>query len=448
MRTFDVVVLGAGAAGLAAARALRASGRSVAVLEARERIGGRIMTDRSLDFPVPIELGAEFVHGEARSIWTKLEAAHLATITAARGHFSRRNGRFEPMVDLGTAGLAVLSKEDAEDASVAERLARAEREGKLTPDQVRSAVAFVEGFDAAPAGEISARVVAVQQRAADEIHGDRAHRVLEGYDALLRWCAAGLDPAADAVLVDHVVTRLKWSRGSVEVHTQNAHGTEREPIGARRAIVTLPVGVLHARAGERGAVEFAPELPEWKRQAAGSMRMGHVVKMVLRLREPFWREKGLVDETPPSELGFVHASGTDFPVWWTTEPVRAPMLTAWAAGPAADALRDLDEASLRSRAATSFARAFGAAPEEAFAQITALRRHDWRRDPFARGAYAYVPVGCFDAIAALAQPVESTLFFAGEATHEAYAGTVHGALESGVRAADQVLGRGSDPSSL
>ena len=109
---------------------------------------------------------------------------------------------------------------------------------------------------------------------------------------------------------------------------------------------------------------------------------------------------------------------------------------------------DLAEPSLRSRVATSLSRAFGIAEGEAFDQITALRWHDWRRDPFARGAYAYVPVGCFDEIAGLARPIESTLFFAGEATHEAYAGTVHGALESGVRAAGEVLGGGIDPSSL
>ena len=338
MRTFDVIVLGAGAAGLAAARALRRSGRSVAVLEARQRIGGRVMTEWVSDGPLPVELGAEFVHGEAPALWNVIDGAAMRTIAVAGGHFSLEKGRLCRMPEAGDESAAVLAEQGDEDGTVANRLGWATREGKLGPEQLRRALAYVEGFNAAPAAELSARALAAQQRAANAIHGERIHRIVDGYAAALRWLAAGLDPEADALLLDHCVTRVNWSQGSVEVHAQAQTGQLRDPVAARSVVVTVPLGVLQARPDERGAIEFVPELPDWKRRAVTGIRMGHVVKVAMRLREPFWHKRGFLGErTPPSSFGFVHAFGPDFPTWWTMEPLRAPMLTAWAAGPAADA---------------------------------------------------------------------------------------------------------------
>src|SRR5205823_5636826 len=108
MRTFDVVVVGAGAAGLSAARALRAAGSSVVVVEARDRMGGRIFTERAPDWPLPMELGAEFVHGEADSIWCEIERAGLRAMSVPEKHFQLEAGRLREMDDLGAAGMRIL----------------------------------------------------------------------------------------------------------------------------------------------------------------------------------------------------------------------------------------------------------------------------------------------------------------------------------------------------
>jgi monoamine oxidase len=162
--------------------------------------------------------------------------------------------------------------------------------------------------------------------------------------------------------------------------------------------------------------------------------MGNVVKLVFSFKERFW--EGIF----PDELGFLVTDDEPFRGWWTGYPVYAPVLVAWAGGPAADALARLTIDERVDRALDSLARLLGVARAVVDRQIVASDTHDWAADPFARGAYSYVRVGGIDAQAVLASPIEDTLFFAGEATELAgHQATVHGALFAGQRAADEVL---------
>jgi monoamine oxidase len=215
---------------------------------------------------------------------------------------------------------------------------------------------------------------------------------------------------------------VRWKRGSVEVDCRTRHAAET--LRARAALITIPLGVWKAPHDQEGAIRFVPELDE-KRNAIEKLEVGHVVKFVFRFREPFWRE----------QFNFVYSNDRFMPTWWTAAPARAPLLTGWAGGHPADALLAEGEEAMVDRALDAMARVFGVRRQLLDRSLVATWTHDWQRDPFSRGAYSYPGVGGSDAHAALAKPVQSTLFFAGEATNGEENGTVAGAIVSGQRAA-------------
>jgi monoamine oxidase len=141
----------------------------------------------------------------------------------------------------------------------------------------------------------------------------------------------------------------------------------------------------------------------------------------------------------PTRIDFLHDGTGDFPTWWAARPWQAPVMTAWAGGPCADAVADLSETALLDRALGGLARLVALPRARVDDQLESWRTHDWRRDPYSRGAYSYVGVGGMPAQRALARPILGTLHFAGEATEPEEMGTVSGALASGRRAAQRIL---------
>jgi len=272
----------------------------------------------------------------------------------------------------------------------------------------RMARDFVEGFNAAHADRISALAMR-DQSDSDEF---KQFRIAGGYDALIAWLRAGLDPDRAAIRLGTPVTEIAWRRGEVRVLDWRA----------KAAVITVPAGVLKAP----DAIRFTPELSD-KKRALERIEVGHVVKIILRFRERFW-----------DDCTFIHSDDAHVPTWWTTAPVRAPVMTGWAGGHAADRL--LAEGDVIERGITSLASILGVPRRRVASKLDAAHTHDWQADPFSRGAYSYAGVGGSEAYRALARPVASTLFFAGEATSD-QTGTVAGAIASGRRAARQILGR-------
>jgi monoamine oxidase len=197
------------------------------------------------------------------------------------------------------------------------------------------------------------------------------------------------------------------------------------------------IALLHGDARGRGAIAFTPEVPVI-RAAAARVAMGQVQRIGILLDRPFVEILGGQRRKQLASAAFVHASGTDVPVWWMSFPVRSGLLVGWAGGPAARAL-GAEPRQLEARTLASLADSFGIDHRTVKRHLVATFHHDWSRDPFARGAYSYALVGGSDAAESLARPVLGTLFFAGEATDaEGRTGTVHGAIATGHRAADQV----------
>jgi monoamine oxidase len=301
---------------------------------------------------------------------------------------------------------------------------------------------FVEGYFAAHVDRVSARSTASAAGETDE--SQRQYRLAEGYFAVVEWLRAGIRPDRGRVRLACVVESVRWRRGEVEVGYRSAAGAHARILRARTAVVTLPLGVLKAAPSEAGAVRFDP-VPAALRAAVPKLEVSHVCKLMIRFREAFWedpeffRRRGGRELGEPNRIDFIHDRQGDFPTWWTTNPWRVPVVTAWAGGPRADALAELNETGLVDRALASLGRALGVPRSRLEDLLESWRAHDWRRDPYSRGAYSYVGVGGLPAQRALARPCAGTLYFAGDATEPEEMGTVAGAISSGQRAARQIL---------
>jgi monoamine oxidase len=423
-----VVIIGGGVAGLAAAGELAAAGLDIILLEARDRLGGRILSERRRGWGSPIELGAEFLHDGNAAFWRLLRRNRLRPRRVPPRHWRFNGAGLERVDDLAGRIQDVTKRIDIERMRgwtfadflrfKAHTLASLDRE---------LASAFVEGFEAAPLDRMSAVALG-----GETLRDDRQFVLPEGYDRVV--AALRNSRAARRVRVYDrtVVTSIEWQRGAVTVLAG-----ARSFCGAA-AVVALPLGVLQAQPPGRGAVRFDPALNE-KQAVIARMHMGHVIRVTLRFEPRGWG--GIVPadlcDAGSGGFGFIHSRLDGVPVWWALN--NLPVVTGWAGGPNALKLASASDAGIRDQALLSLGRIFNRPKAALHAAIADWATHNWSRDPFSRGAYSFVGAGRDESAAQLRIPVEDTLFFAGEATAgPGETGTVHGALASGLRAAAEV----------
>lgn len=423
----DVLVVGAGVAGLAAAGELSKAGLKVILLEARDRVGGRILTLHPPSFNFPIELGAEFIHGQSDEIWDIVRQAGLETHEVSGEMWCEHEEKLAPCSDFFEEVDEVLG-----------RLKRSNPDRPFTafldecdckPDDRDWAYSYVEGFHASFPERISVNSLVRGIEADQEIDGERAFRLVRGYDELVQELTRGLDRDRVGIHLNHAVSRVAWSKNKVEVET--AAGAQ---FVARRAIITLPLGVL-----KQGDVRFDPAL-DVKQTALRGLEMGMVMRVVLQFRHRFWEELRDQRGRSMADMSFLFSKDPNFPTWWTSMPMNTPLLVGWAAGHKAEKLVRKSESDVEEQAVTALARVLRAERKMIEEELAACYLHDWQADTFSRGAYSYAAVGGENAANELAMPVEETLFFAGEATdYTGHNGTVHGAIRSGRRAAREVV---------
>ena len=446
----SVLVIGAGMAGLGAARALAEAGCAVTVLEAGDTVGGRVRTHHTGE-GLAVELGAEFVHGRppelvaliqelgldtverdgAMLLFHKDGSMHDAYAEDESSDASNVPDAFDVMEQLRKWSEANASK----DLSFADWLAEQD-----LPDQSRaSAMGYAEGFNAADAHELSTRSLAVQQAAEDEVGGDAGFHVIGGYAQVAERLATKVREAGGTIRLRTHVSALHWKPGEV-----SAELVDEECVRAEAAVVTLPLGILQS-----GTVPIVPE-PGMALQHAQRMRMGQVCRVALVFQRRWWAELEHPRSDDLKKLSFLIDGDRDqgsvlhpkFPVFWTNYPDERAVVTAWTGGPHAAAFASLDEHAIAHLACSELARIFGLERDVVLTELKSHHTHDWARDPLFCGAYSWVPVGAVDASAKMSEPVEDTLYFAGEHTDvTGHWGTVHGALRSGLRAARQVLDR-------
>jgi monoamine oxidase len=421
--TNDVVVVGAGMAGLTTARTLAEAGLRILVLEAQKRIGGRILTHHVAG--EAIELGAEFIHGRPPELWALIDEAGLETYERGGSQVCFENNTLTNCgggMDEVFEPLEKLEHFDGPDITFAEYLDRE----KIPEEDRNRMIGYVEGFNAADHRVISAASLGVQQKAEDASDGDRIYRLRGGYDQLPAYLERRIIEHGGSVRTGAPVKAIRWEAGRIEV------ATDAGTFYAKRAVVTLPLAVLQG-----GSVAISPE-PGLVLKAATRLRMGQVCRFTLLFREQFW--KALPPQPELSEVSFLFSFSEMPPVWWTPHPEASKSITGWVGGPRSQTLAGMDAEELGHHACATLAKIFGLEHGHVHGLLLGCYTHDWQHDAFSGGAYSYVAAGGLDASRQMTEPVAKTLYFAGEHTDTTgHWGTVHAAMRSGLRAATQIL---------
>jgi monoamine oxidase len=419
----QVLIAGAGMAGLVAARTLAEAGLKVTIVEARDRVGGRIYTLR--DGPVAMEMGAEFVHGSPPEFWNLLHEAGAAPVFDSGESVCQVNGALETCGENGAWEL--LGRMQGEpDLTFSEWLAQQ----SASPEAARRATSYIEGFNAADARRIGTAALARQNEAEDAAGGADGYFLPEGYDRLTDFLRGRCEAAGAEILLGTRVESIRWEAGRVIAH--GTAGNSKISFESDACVVTIPLGVLQA-----GGVAIDP-MPPRTRQAIDALAMGSARRLVCHFDEPFW-------ESRFPRMGFLFlepgdaSDPADIRTWWTKYPVQMPLLVGWVGGPRA-ALPIPDREAHARAALGRLAAAFAMNPGELWARLRNWHLHDWQTDPYSLGAYSYAPKGALHASNVLAESLEDTLLFAGEHTDvTGHWGTVHAAMRSGLRAAGQIL---------
>ncbi|GAB3226271.1 NAD(P)/FAD-dependent oxidoreductase [Hymenobacter seoulensis] len=433
----DILIIGAGAAGLLAARTLARAGRRVRVLEGRNRVGGRIHTSSEGGFSKPVESGAEFLHGEVPLTRQLLREANtelhdtMGTNYEARGGQARISESFLDDMPLLLEKLHALEHDQPLTEFLAQHLPGDQHQ--TLREQVRR---FAEGYDAADSDRVSAFALRDEWSAGG---AEDSPRPEGGYGLLMERLSQETQAAGGDIQLGTVVREIRWQPGQVTVHT-----TDGSTYQAAHVVLTVPLGIWQAQPNQPGYLHLVPELPA-HRAAARALGFGPVLKVLLEFDAPVWEQAAAEVAQPLPELAFLF-SDAPIPTWWSQLPDGRPVLTGWLAGPDAQQRQHASDDELLTEALESLAYVLGSTSAYLRQHLRGQRIVNWAADPLALGAYAYSTVGAAGARAALATSVADTLFIAGEGVYDGpYTGTVEAALASGADVARQLLALTSSP---
>ncbi len=439
-KEIDVLVIGAGAAGITASLQLAQAGLSVLVLEARDRIGGRMFTIDDKETGASVELGAEFIHGRTPEIFDIVKEHKIHT-KEVNGDFLRidhgelQSGDFFSEVDE----LMQNMTDRTPDESFADFLDK--YRSSKNQDKLKAwARGYVTGFHAADPNLISVHSLVKGMRAEEEIGGHETFRMEGGYATLVHLWEQPLHTASLNVHLGSMVRTVRWKKGNVEVEVEKDGKISQ--YSAKKLLSTLPLSLLQAKTPGEGVVQFTPELKA-KKPALDKLEMGKVIRVTLSFRERFWdgiHIKGMPGGKTLADASFLLSGEDWFPTWWTTMPEKLPIITGWAPFHCAERLADKSPEFVVAKATETLAKIMRVDTNEINRYLTTAHYHNWETDPFSQGAYSYVKVGGDSAQKDLSAPIENTLFFAGEATdYTGHHGTVHAAIRSGHRAEKEIL---------
>ncbi|MCD8740299.1 FAD-dependent oxidoreductase [Mucilaginibacter roseus] len=431
MKKTDVLIIGAGASGLMAAYQLTKAGKTVTVLEARNRTGGRIHTIYNELFFQQAELGAEFVHGNLPVTLQLLDEAGLKYQQAGFEMWQYDNGRFSQNDEITEGWDNMLDKlnELNEDMPLLDFLNKHFADEHYA-DLRKSAIRFVSGYDTADPALASAKALGNEWTNEE----DDQYRVTPGYCRMVKYLVDTCKLAGNSIVLNTIIKELRWHAGNVTA--VSADGNE---YSATKAIIALPLGVLKAPTSASSSVKFSPDIPGHLK-ATQNIGFGAIIKILLEFDEAFWHSEQVarLAGADLKDMGFL-LSNEVIPTWWTQAPKATPVLTGWLGGPQAFDKKDVSNEDMLQQALASLSHIFKIAPEVLKNKLIAWNIANWTADPFTLGSYAYDMVGSDKAREVLYQPIEDTLYFCGEYLYEGAAmGTVEAALSSGKNVAERI----------
>ncbi len=419
-----IIVIGAGAAGLMAAKHLSAAGHQLLVLEARDRIGGRIYTFRGPG-EIMVEGGAEFIHGNLGVTLDLLNEAGITYTEVAGEFWEFFGGEWSQSEDVFEHAdlLEKKLKKLKENINIKEFL---EREfGGAAYEMMRlSVLSYVEGYYAADAERLSALQFYKEWHSEDE----QQYRVDGGYGRMIKYLSDYIKRNGGEVQLSTVIKSINLQDQPVAIDDKG------NQFHADKIILAIPLGVWQS---SKDPIIFEPALPE-KYEAAKQLGFGGVIKMLLYFKQPFWKdEKHIKDHV--NDISFVISAET-IPTYWTQLPTDNNLLTAWVAGPAVRQYATATDDMLIHEALTSLSKIFNIIEAQLESMLQWSKVFNWQNDPFACGGYTYTTTEADSARRMLATPVDNILFFAGECLYEGVeTGTVEAALTSGLYAAQKVI---------
>ncbi|GAA4340666.1 NAD(P)/FAD-dependent oxidoreductase [Mucilaginibacter gynuensis] len=433
MKKTDVLIIGAGAAGLMAAYKLVKVGKTVTVLEARNHTGGRIHTLNNQLFFQHAEQGAEFVHGNLPVTLNLLKEAGIPYHSANAAMWRYHNGQFEENMQFIEEWDELLARleELQHDIPINEFMEQAFPGDKYA--RLRSNIwDFVSGYDTADPRDASTFALRNEWKNEDM---EAQHRIAGGYCTMIKYLADTCKAAGNAIVLNAIVNKIQLLPNGIKVFT-----TDEVAYEADKVIVAVPLGVLKAAGGEQGAIVFDPPIPDYSK-AMQQLGFGAIIKVLLEFDEAFWESETVTAMVGTSlkNMGYLFSKEA-IPTWWTQIPQRSTLLTGWLGGPAAFDKKDASAEDILKLALTSLANIFKIDADTLKDKLIAWYVANWTADPLTRGSYSYDTIHSSEARKIMNSPVENKLFFAGEYLYDGAAiGTVEAALSSGSGVAGCVL---------
>lgn len=415
-----IIIIGAGAAGLMAAKRL-SKRYKVIILEASDRIGGRIYTTEMRGFTKPVEAGAEFIHGKLPLTFKLLKKAGIPYEELDGNIYRVRNGEWQLQYEMIEGWDQLLKKMNKEkhDMTFGEFLQEHYNEEKHAGFR-KHVEAYAEGFDAADISKASMK--ALYEEWSDE--DEKIYRIPAGHSQLIDYMANECTKRGCEIITNSLIKQIDWQKNDVTVYTD-----DNRKYTAEKCIVTVPVNLLQQAAG-KATINFTPPLDEYVK-AANNIGYGTVVKVVFEFNHTFWNH---YTKDPEFIL-----SDEIFPAWWTQLPETVPLLTGWKGGPGAAIMSSKPHEEILQIALDSLAGIFKISKQALQEKIIASKVFNWLSAEYAEGAYSYAFPSSNKARKLLNTPVDNTIFFAGEALYAGKSGgTVEAALISGKEAADKV----------